>query len=185
MTDGRSCSSVSSTQRSTATRNIVMPVSAASIAVVALVPRSRKASAIADAMFASLMSSRSRSSGLAAMTACRRWANSRTRLQFGASAFERSGDRFDRRGAGRCLHDQADEAVLQLVRAVEEDFALIGEVPEEGPLSQPGLLGDLFGGGLVEATLAEEGEGRLHKPPGAVRLPTSHAAHRSGRRDRG
>ena len=81
--------------------------------------------------------------------------------------------------------DQADEAVLQLVRAVEEDFALIGEVPEECPLSQPGLPGDLFGGGLVEATLAEEGEGRLHKSPGAVRFPTSHEAHRSGRRDRG
>lgn len=37
--------------------------------------------------------------------------------------------------------------------AVEKDLALVGEVPEEGPLRDAGTLGDVVGGGLIEAAL--------------------------------
>ena len=108
------------------------------------------------------------------MIACRRWANSRrsssclpavTSAEVTASIGEADSGRHG---------DQTDKASLQIVRAVEEDFALVSEISEERSLRQPGLPGDLLRSGLIEATLAEQSESSLHEPAGAVRFPTSH-----------
>ena len=79
------------------------------------------------------------------MIACRRWANSRrsssclpavTSAEVTASIGEADS------GADG---DQTDKVfLLQIVRAVEEDFALVSEISEERSLRQPGLPGDLL-----------------------------------------
>ena len=71
MSSGRSRRFVSLTQRSTATLKTAIPASAASVAAGPVAPRRRSASVSAEASDASLISSRSRSSALAAMTVWR------------------------------------------------------------------------------------------------------------------
>ena len=68
-----------------------------------------------------------------------------------------------------------DEQLLQRAGAREQNLALVGEVPEERSLGQPGPLGDLRHGGLLEPALAVERERRLLEPAACVRLPTTHA----------
>ena len=68
---GKSRSLLSSTQRSNATLNTAIPASAVRLAAGSVTPRRRSASASAEASDASLISSRSRSSAFAAMTAWR------------------------------------------------------------------------------------------------------------------
>ena len=53
------------------------------------------------------------------------------------------------RRAGHAGHDP----LLEEGRPTEEHFSLVGEVPEEGALGQPGSGGDLGGRGLVESPL--------------------------------
>ena len=74
------------------------------------------------------------------------------------------------RGAGHAGHDP----LLEEGRPAEEHLPLVGEVPEEGALGQPGSVGDLGGRGLVESPLGVQGQSRLLQPPAAVRLPSTH-----------
>jgi len=50
----------------------------------------------------------------------------------------------------------------------------VGEVPEERLLGQSRPLRDLRHRGLLEASLAVEGKGRLHEPAARVRFPSGH-----------
>jgi len=68
---GRSGWPGSMTQRSNATLKTAIPASAVRLAAGSLTPRWRSVAAIAEASVASLISSRSRSSGLALMIAWR------------------------------------------------------------------------------------------------------------------
>ena len=63
-----------------------------------------------------------------------------------------------------------------MARAVEQDLALVGEVPEERSLRQTRPPGDLRHRGLVEPALDVELQGGLLKPAARVRLPTDHAS---------
>ena len=67
-----------------------------------------------------------------------------------------------------------DEQLLQVAPAREQHLALVGEVPEERSLREPGPLGDLRDRGLLEASLAVERERCLGEPAAAVRFPASH-----------
>ena len=82
--------------------------------------------------------------------------------------------RVDRRKAIGRLGDRADEQVLQRARAREQHLALVGEVPEERSLGQPGPLGDLGDRGLLEPALAVELQRRLLEPAARVWLPSAH-----------
>ena len=74
----------------------------------------------------------------------------------------------------RRIGDRVDEQLLQRAGAAEQHLALVGEVPEERPLGQPGALGDLSDGRLVEAALAVQLHRRLLEPPARVWLPAHH-----------
>ena len=76
-------------------------------------------------------------------------------------------------GCGRAGHAGHDP-LLEEGRSTEEHLSLVGEVPEEGALGQPGSGGDLGGGGLVESPLRVQGERRFLQPPATVRLPSTH-----------
>lgn len=75
-----------------------------------------------------------------------------------------------RRRAGHPSHDP----FLEEGRTTEEHFPLVGEVPEEGALGDPGSEGDLSGGGLVEPPLCVQSQSRFLQPPATVRLPSTH-----------
>ena len=166
---------VSLTQRSNAILKTAIPASAVRLAAGSVTPRRRNASASAEASDASLISSRSCSSALAAMMAWRCRGSSRRSWSSGAGGLEARGDRVDRRhGLGR-VGDRAHEELLQRARAREQHLALVGEVPEERALGEPRPLGDLRHRGLLEPALAVELERRLLEPAARVRLPSSHA----------
>ena len=175
MSCGRSRWLVSLIQRSNAILKTAIPASAARLAAGSVTPRRRSASASAAASDASLISSRSWSSAFAAMTAWRCRAKSRRSWSSGAGGLEGRGDRVDRRRGIRRAGDGAHEELLQRARAPEQDLALVGEVPEERSLGQPGPLGDLRHRGLLEPALAVELQGRLLEPAARVRLPSTHA----------
>ena len=105
----------------------------------------------APASVASLISSRSCSSGLAAMIAWRWRAKERRSLKIGPAGRSAAATSLDRGRTDGRLCDTLDKSRLQLGRAPEQDLALVGEVAEEGPLGQPRPLGDL-------------GDGRFSKP---------------------
>ena len=84
-----------------------------------------------------------------------------------ASAWPTSGARGDARRRA---------ASWQARRAGEQHLALVGEVAEEGALGEPGPLGDLGDGGLLEAVLDVELQRRLREPAACVRLPSAHVA---------
>ena len=67
----------------------------------------------------------------------------------------------------------------QLLLAREEHLALVGEVPEEGPFGDSGPGRDLRDGGLLEAALGEELEGRALQATLRSRHPPTHASHHS------
>ena len=99
MSWGRSRRFVSLTQRSTATLKTAIPASAVSVAAGPVAPRRRSASVSAEASDASLISSRSRSSALAAMTVWR--CRAPRGAGAGAGGFEGGGDGVYRRGGIR------------------------------------------------------------------------------------
>jgi len=66
-------------------------------------------------------------------------------------------------------------AAPELVAALEEHLALVGEVAEERALGEPGAGGDLGHGGLLVAPLGVELERRLLQTPGGIWFPTTHA----------
>ena len=74
---------------------------------------------------------------------------------------------------GHAGHDP----LLEEGRSTEEHLSLVGEVPEEGALGQPGPGGDLGGRGLVESPLRVQSQSRFLQPPATVRLPSTHARH--------
>ncbi len=96
-------------------------------------------------------------------------------LEQGAGGPQRRGDRVDRRHGIRRIGDGAHEERLQCARAREQNFALVGEVPEERPLREPRPPGDLRHRGLLEPALAVESQGCLLKPAARVWLPSAHA----------
>ena len=96
-------------------------------------------------------------------------------LEQRAGGFERGGDGVDRRGGVGAPATALTESSCSVARAAEQHLALVGEVPEERALGQPGALGDLGDGGVLEPTLAVERERGLLEPAPAVRLPTRHA----------
>jgi hypothetical protein len=61
----------------------------------------------------------------------------------------------------------------QVGLAVEEDLALVREVPEERALVDAGPGGDLRRGGLVEAALPVQVEGRLREAAASCTWPTA------------
>ena len=65
---------------------------------------------------------------------------------------------------------------MHRVEAVEQDLALVGEMPEERPLGQSGPHGDLRHRGLVESPLGVERQRYLRQPAARVRLPSTHSA---------
>ncbi len=83
-------------------------------------------------------------------------------------------DRVEWRRRIRCAGDGAHEQLLQRRRPSEQNFPLVGEVTEEGPLREPGTLGDLGHGGVLEPPLPVERHGGLLEPAAAVRFPSSH-----------
>ena len=58
--------------------------------------------------------------------------------------------------------------------AAEEHFPLVGVVPEERPLREPGPGGDFRDGRLLEAALAEELHCRALEARASLRLPSAH-----------
>ena len=64
-------------------------------------------------------------------------------LENRADGLQGRGNRVDRRCAVRRAGDSADQELLQSARAPEQDLALVGEVPEERPLGEPGQRGTL------------------------------------------
>ena len=97
-----------------------------------------------------------------------------------AGGLEAGGDRVDRRRGRRARRRRRPRrTLLQRARAAEQHLALVGEVAEERPLRQPGPLGDLRHGGLLEPALAVELQRRLREPAARVRLPATHAPDRS------
>ena len=83
-------------------------------------------------------------------------------------------------GVGRRSGHAGEDPLAQDGRPPEEHLALVGEVPEEGALGQPGALGDLRGGGLVEAAFGEQCERGLLQTASAVRFPSTHASSLPG-----
>lgn len=71
------------------------------------------------------------------------------------------GDRVERRGSLGGGGDRVDDGLLQDLRAPEENLALVGVVPEEGPLGETRPRGDLLDRGPVVAPLAKELPGGL------------------------
>ncbi|HEX4563362.1 MAG TPA: hypothetical protein VH115_02810 [Solirubrobacteraceae bacterium] len=63
---------------------------------------------------------------------------------------------------------------MQLAGATEENVALVGEVPEERSLCEPGALGDLGDGRLLEAVLGVQLDRGLREPAARVGLPPGH-----------
>ena len=91
-----------------------------------------------------------------------------------ADDVEAGGDRVDRGGGLGRAGNALREPRLELIRAGEEDLALVGEMPEERALGQPGTVGDLGDGGLLKAALVLQLEGRLGQPALGVGLPSAH-----------
>ena len=83
--------------------------------------------------------------------------------------------RVDRRQVRGGVHRRRDEELLQHGGTGEENLALVGVVPEERALRQPGPLGDLRHRGLVEPPLDVELHGRLLEPAPCVWFPPAHA----------
>jgi hypothetical protein len=73
----------------------------------------------------------------------------------------------------RLIRNGFREQVLKITRAPEQHFTLVGEVPEEGPLSEPGTLGDVGDRGRFETTLAVELQCCLLQAAQRVRLPST------------
>jgi hypothetical protein len=88
---------------------------------------------------------------------------------------QRRGHRLDRRQRGRGLADLADQQVLQRAAAREQDLALIGEMPEERSLRQPGPLRDLGHGRGLEPPLEVQLHGRRCQASLRIGLPSTHA----------
>jgi len=95
-------------------------------------------------------------------------------LDHGAHGLKRRAHRVQRPGGGRRARDGLHQQVKHRVGAVEQDLALIGEVPEERPLGQPGSGGDVGHRGLVEATFGEHLRRGLLQPAARIRLPPAH-----------
>ena len=170
-------SPVSSTHRANAILKTAIATSAVRRAAASPWPRWCNVSASAADQAASLINSRSRSSGVAAMIAARWRARARRSWSGAADRLEARGDRLEgRQGRGRA-GDGAHEEVLQVLGTLgrEQHLAFVGEVAEERALRDARPLGDLRDGGAVEPALAVEREGRPLKPATTVSLPSTHA----------
>jgi hypothetical protein len=102
----------------------------------------------------------------------------RVRVAFGEEVgrrLERCDHRLERRHRIGRAGDGGHQQLLQRARAREQDLALVGEVPEEGPLREPRTLGDLRHRGLLEPALGIELQRRLLQAATRVRLPPAHA----------
>jgi DNA-binding transcriptional LysR family regulator len=95
-------------------------------------------------------------------------------LKRARGALESRADRVDRRQCGRRVVDPLDEPVLEHARAVEQHLALVGEVPEEGPLGEARAPGDLRDRRLVVPALAVELKGGQLQAAVRVGLPPGH-----------
>src|ERR1019366_77788 len=84
--------------------------------------------------------------------------------------------RIARAGARRRLGDPVGEQPAQGLLAGDQELALVGEVPEEGALGDPGALGDLRHRGGVVPLLGEQVDGRDDESLSCPRLPSSHEA---------
>jgi hypothetical protein len=123
------------------------PASAVRLAAGSLTPRRRSVSASAAASDASLISSRSCSSGVRGDDGLALPGVVAALLEQGAGGLE---------AAATASIGAAESGALATVltrsscsaRAREQDLALVGEVPEERSLGQPGPLGDLRHRGL-------------------------------------
>jgi 4-carboxymuconolactone decarboxylase len=94
---------------------------------------------------------------------------------------ERDGGGVQRRGEaiggcrrGRSRRDRIAEQLNQHVLAAEQYLPLVGEVPEERALGQPGAVRDLGHGRGVEAVLGEQGERGAFEAFPRVRFPAGH-----------
>ena len=126
--------------------------------------------AAAAASVASLINSRSCSSGLAAMTAWRDSARSGISWRSSATASRPAATASMGAVPSGAAATWLTKISSSSVRAPEEDLALVGEVTEEGALGEPGAFGDLGRRGLVVAPLGEELERRLFESSRARRV---------------
>jgi len=92
----------------------------------------------------------------------------------GTGCLERAGDRVQWPCTELRVPDAAHQPVLQLARAGEQHFALVGVVPEERPFGEPGTLGNVRNGGGVVAAFAVQLDRRLCQPSARVGLPPAH-----------
>ena len=83
-------------------------------------------------------------------------------------------DHLERCRFGRSGGHRRDEDLLRLVATVEQHLALVREVTEEGPLGQPGPLGDGRRRGLREPAFSEQSQCRLVQAAASFRLPSAH-----------
>ena len=133
------------------------------------------ASASAAESEASLISSRSRSSGWAAMIASRRRRSSRR----GASETAIACRPWASAARGCDASEASTVATQQLLQrglALEEHLALVAEVAEERPLGEAGALGDLGRGRALVPALGVELERGFAQPEASVRFPAGHAS---------
>ena len=87
-----------------------------------------------------------------------------------------SSDRLEGRDGGRGPFNRLGEALLKLLGAGEEHLALIREIAEERAPGQPGALGDLGHGDVLEPTFLEQFECGLLEPAMCTWLPPRHIA---------
>ena len=150
------------------------PTSAASRASGSAPPRSRSPCASASARRAILISSRSRSSALAAMTAWRRRECARLPPNNPAAASRAAATASSGPALAGAAASAVDHLLLEDLGAGEQHLPLVGEVPEEGARRHPRPLGDLGHGRLLEALLDVQVQRRRAQPAGGVRLPATH-----------
>lgn len=80
----------------------------------------------------------------------------------------------DRRSVGRGVLDGSDEQPEEGVLAREQDFTLVSEVPEEGPLGDVGGTGDVSHRRGLEAPVEEQFQRRRLETLPRARLPSRH-----------
>ena len=153
------------------------PSSPARRAVGSGTPRATRAAVIAAARPTLLRASRSWSSALAATAAFSRGAELAVhRAHRARGALEAGGDRLERAGARGRLGDALGQQPAQRLLAGDQQLALVGEVPEEGALGDPGALGDLRDRRGVVPLLGEQVDGRQDEAFARSWFPPSHGA---------
>ena len=154
MTSARSRSSSPLAHRSMATRNTVMPASAARLACGSPTPllaqgvghRRGVVGQLGQLPLAQLGVGGDHGLALAGQVPAEL-------AEHGGGGVESTGNGVEGAVLGGRPGHAGHDPLLEEGRPTEEHFSLVGEVPEEGALGQPGSGGDLGGGGLVESPL--------------------------------